>query len=90
MSTVVNTLETLSRNMGVNLGRLQRGMAEQFLHDPQICPTLEHVGRRAVPQGVGTQIAVAGALGGPFDDAADLALVDASAPGTEEQCSGSR
>jgi hypothetical protein len=40
--------------MGVLLRRRQTGMPEQFLDDPEICPGVEQMCGKGVPEGMGT------------------------------------
>src|ERR1700677_4055410 len=49
---IVHRPQPGDRDMGVKLRGRQTGMAEQLLDDPQVGPTFEQVGGRAVPQAV--------------------------------------
>ena len=61
-------------------------MAEQLLHGAQVGPALEQVGRGGVAEPVGSEVRRAGNVGDPaVHQAADRALVDPPAAGTEEQ-----
>ena len=46
---IMHRTQPRHRDVGVQLGGRQAGMAEQLLHDPQVGPTFEQVGGRAVP-----------------------------------------
>lgn len=48
----VQLLETLARDMGVDLSGGEITMAEQHLYDAQIGPMVQQMGRKGVPQGV--------------------------------------
>ena len=43
-------LQAIRGDVGVNLGGGKRGMAQQFLHGPQICAAFEQVRRKTVTQ----------------------------------------
>src|SRR5262245_24268601 len=61
-------------------------MAEQLLHRAQIRAALEQMSRGRVPQPVRPDVRSSGDVRDPsVDDGADGALVDPTAPGTEEQ-----
>lgn len=46
----MHLLQQLDGDLGVNLGCLQFGVAEQFLNDPHIGPMLQHVGGTGMTQ----------------------------------------
>lgn len=48
----MHLLQQLDGDLGVNLSRLQLGVAEQFLNDPHIGPVLQHVGGTGMAQEV--------------------------------------
>jgi len=50
MRGVVNFLQPLGGDVGVNLCRDEMRVAEQFLHAPQICARIQQVRRVTVPQ----------------------------------------
>ena len=52
MELPVHRLEPVPIDVGVVLGGLDRGVAQQLLHRPQVGPTGEQVRREAVPQRV--------------------------------------
>jgi hypothetical protein len=52
MKTVVQALQTLLVDMGVDLGGRDVGMAEHRLHGAQVGAVLQQVGGEAVPQDV--------------------------------------
>ena len=53
MKLVVDRLETRRVDVGVNLRGGDAGMAEHFLHLPQVGTATEHVRGEAMPQPVG-------------------------------------
>src|SRR6266571_3456037 len=58
MGLVVGAFEPLRAHVRVNLRRGQVRMAEEFLHAPQVCARIKHVGRVTVPQLVRSQMRV--------------------------------
>ena len=42
--------------VGVELGRCDIGMAEEFLHDTQVCPAIEEMRRKRVAQRMGMDL----------------------------------
>lgn len=52
MGLLVHGAKPLFTDVGVDLGRLQAGVAEQFLDDTQVGPPIEQVGGEAVAKGV--------------------------------------
>ena len=65
----VGLLQLLAREVRVELGRREVGVAEHLLHRAQVAATREQVRREGVPQGVGAHpIAEPGGLGVPQDD----------------------
>ena len=54
----MHVLEARFRNVGVNLSCCEAFVAQQFLNDPQIGPTLKEVGGIGVPQGVRVNVAL--------------------------------
>ena len=71
--------------MSIDLGGLQRGMTEEFLHDPQVGTTIEHVCCRAVPQGVRTQTINAKLFTGPRHHGAHHPRINPPTPSPEKQ-----
>ena len=60
----VDLAQRCDRDQRVDLRRRHRGVPEQLLHDPDVGPALEQVGRERVPQGVRRDVAAqAGPLG---------------------------
>lgn len=49
MGLCKSVFQTLSTDMGIDLRRLQGGMAQQLLHHAQIRPAVEDVGGRGMP-----------------------------------------
>ena len=83
---VVHCAQPRDRDMGVELGSGQAGMAQQFLHDAQISTALEQVGGRAVAQAVRTRIAGRASFAQELvDNPASGARVQATAAHAEEQ-----
>ena len=66
--------------MSVDLCRLQAGVTQQFLDNPQIRPAVEQMGGEAVAEGVG----VGRSQGTPVDDPANVPGTEAPAPAVEE------
>jgi len=60
-------------------------MAEEFLHDPQVGATIEHVCCRAVPQGVRAQTVNAELFTGPRHHGAHHPRINPPTPGPEKQ-----
>ena len=56
MSPGVNFLETRDAHMGVDLGRGELRVAQQFLHEPEIRTGVEEVRRIGMPQFVRRQV----------------------------------
>ena len=52
MCLVVDGLEPVNRDVGVVLSGLQRSVAEQLLHRPQVSAALKEMGGKRVPQDV--------------------------------------
>jgi hypothetical protein len=52
MVIVMQCLQPLTRDMGVDLRRGDIGMAEQHLHHPQIGPVIQQVRGERMAQGV--------------------------------------
>ena len=85
MSLVVHRAQSRDRDVGVQLCRRQRRVAEQFLHDAQVRATLEQMGGRAVPQAVRPDVRRAVDGGdGLVHDGAGLPLIEPTAAGAEE------
>jgi hypothetical protein len=55
MGAFVGLEQPLLGHMSVDLRRLQAGVPEQFLHNPQICAVVEEVRGEAVAERVGVQ-----------------------------------
>ena len=85
MGLVIDVLESLRGNVGINLRRLQAGVPEQLLHDAQDSPAFDHVGRRAMAQRVRADLPRPGAHGSALNDTAHLALVNALATRADKQ-----
>ena len=81
MGLPVGRLESLSRDMRVNLRGGRGGMAKDLLHAAQVGAPLKQVSSRGMPDGVGTR-----ALQQVMHDAAGGPRVEPTAPGTEEEC----
>jgi hypothetical protein len=56
MRLTVHTHKEFIIHFGVHLSGAYRGMAEQFLHDPQVGTVHEHVSCAGVTQSVGRDI----------------------------------
>ena len=52
MGPAIDVPDALTRHVGVELGRADTRMSEQFLNDAQVGPTLEQMGRERVAQRV--------------------------------------
>ena len=52
MGLTVGLREALGRDVRLDLRAVQARVAEHLLHDAQICPAVEQVGGRTVPQRV--------------------------------------
>jgi hypothetical protein len=87
MGLLIGPPEAVGADVGVELGRRQRGVTEELLHRAQVGASLEQMGRGSVAQPVWADVGSAGHLGDEaMDEGADRALVDAAAPCAEEQC----
>ncbi len=85
MCLVMHCAQARDRHMRVELCGGKRRMAEEFLHDAQICTTFEEMRGRAVPEAVRSDIGCAIDGGhGLMHDRAGLALVDTSTPDTKQ------
>ena len=58
MRLIVNLGESLKIEMGVDLGRAQIGVAEQFLNSAQITAGFQQVGGKGMAQGMRVKAAV--------------------------------
>lgn len=58
MSLVVHLGEMLKIQMGVNLGGGNIGVAQQFLHQPQIAAGFQHVAGKGVAQHMGVHMSI--------------------------------
>ena len=86
MGGAVGITQSFDGDVGVDLGRGEAGVAQQFLHRSKIGAPIEQVGRSRVPQTVRAQIGCAGySAQALVHDLADGSLVDASPPGSEQQ-----
>ena len=56
MRFVIDAGEMLKIKMGVNLGRADVGMAEQFLHAAEVTAGLQHMAGKGMAQHVGMHI----------------------------------
>ena len=85
MGLVIDLGEALKVQVGVDLGRRYRRVAEQLLDRTEVGPTLEQMSGRAVPQTVRTHVrgAVDGA-DGLVHDGAGLPRVEATAARAEQ------
>ena len=83
---LVGAAQPVGGDVRVELGRGERGVAEELLDRPQVSPSLEEVGCGRVPQAVRSDVRGTRDLGDPtVDEVAHSALVDAPPSDTEEQ-----
>ena len=86
MGLVVHRPQPRDRDVGVELRRGQRRVAEQFLDDAQVGAALEQVGGRAVAQPVRADVRCPVDRGDRLvHDRAGLPLIEAAAAGTDQQ-----
>ncbi len=71
MEVFVNGFEALLIHVGVDLGRGDIGVSQEFLDDPEVGAVFEEMGREGMPEEVGIDVLVDPGLFGPFLD--DLA-----------------
>ena len=91
MCLIMDRAQPGDRDVGVELGGGQRGVAEQFLHDPQVGPALEQMGRCTVPQSVRADIGSAGdCTDGLVHHGAGLPRVEPTTPRTQQQIAAMR
>ena len=85
MCLPVGLPQPIGGDVGVQLGRGQGGVTQQFLDRPEVCPALEEMGRSRVPQAVGSDVGSARHVGDPaVHELAYDALVDPTPAGAEE------
>lgn len=72
-------------DVGVDLGGGDVGVSEEFLDDAEVGAAGEEVGGEGVAEGVGVDVAEAGAFGGTFDDLPDDDAGDGQAGAGEEE-----
>lgn len=73
-------------HVGIDLGRLDTGVSEHFLHQPQIGASGEQVGSKAVSQAVGTDVGLDPGSGGvTLDQSPQLNAIERSAAAGQEQ-----
>src|SRR5690349_15856031 len=83
----IHLTQPLHRDQRVDLGRRDRGVAEQLLHDAHVRPSVEQVGGERVPQRVGREVSVeAGPLGGCPQHGPRRLARQPPAPLVEEHC----
>ena len=76
----VGFLEGFDRHLGVNLGRVEPGVAEQLLDQADVRPVLQHVRGAAVPEQMTTAaLADVGRLHRPGHPVADVGRAHALA-----------
>ena len=86
MGLFVGKLQTLDRDMGVDLRCRQTGMAEHLLDSPKVGTALEQMSGRTVPQTVRPHIwGIGHVLHQLMDSPADLAGVDPATSSAQEQ-----
>ncbi len=83
---IIHLPQPSPRDMGVDLGGGEAGVAEEFLDGAQVGAGLEQVGGEGVAQGVRADAMLsAGAQQMAMDDAADAAGGEGAAAGVQKQ-----
>ena len=85
MRARVHVAKGVGSEVGVDLRRRHRRVAEQLLHDPHIRPSLEQVRRERVSERVGRNVLDPGALGDRLQDEPRVLPAEPAAASTEEQ-----
>jgi len=81
MTTGVDLLKVINGDAGVNLGGLQRFMAQKFLDVPDRGAVFQHMSGAGMPEGVGGDILFdSGKMGGAFHRCPDPIGVHPVAP----------
>jgi hypothetical protein len=68
-------------DVSVDLGGLQAGVTEEFLHHPQVSPAIEQMGGKAVPEGVG----VGGSVRPAIEQAPDVSRPEGATLAIEKE-----
>lgn len=85
MGLLVDAAEPSSIDVGVALGRLQRGVSQILLDKPQICPALQKMGGGTVAQVVGRGVGNSRARCQAMEVPPENALVQAGSSDADEK-----
>src|SRR5918999_1212760 len=85
MALLINDPQAFGGHMGVDLSRGKALMAEKLLHHSQVGPTVQQVGCKGVPQGVGRSTPRHLVLLVAIEQGAYAAGAQATPPGVEQQ-----
>ncbi len=66
MSFFIGAPNVLRGEMSVDLGGGDIGVPQQLLHGSQVSPAAQHVGGKAVPEGVGADLGIQARRAGVF------------------------